>query len=359
MLYYIIMLSLVQIEIIPIRNIIRNIKSMKNILVTGGAGYVGSQTCKLLKEKGYTPVVFDNLVYGHKYAVKWGDLVIGDLNNFTEIDSAIKKYQPVAVIHCAAYTYVGESVSTPAKYYENNVVGSLNLFNAMLKNNVKNIVFSSTCATFGNIEKFPLLESTPQNPISPYGMSKLMVENILKDFDHAYGLKSVIVRYFNVSGADYESEVGEDHTPESHIIPLVLDVALGISDHIKMFGDDYPTKDGTCIRDYIHTEDLANAHVLSLEYLFKNNTSNDFNLGSETGYSVKEIINAVEKVSNKPVKIVVSPRRAGDPASLVATAKKAKEVLGWEAKYKDIYKIVETAYKWHLKLQEIRKNKVS
>ena len=327
---------------------------MKTVLVTGGAGYVGSQTCKMLKQRGYNPVAFDNLSYGHEYAVRWGDLVVGDINNYNQINDALAKYKPIAVIHCAAYTYVGESVGNPTKYYENNVIGSLTLFKAMLNNNIKNIVFSSTCAVFGNVE-LPLLETSPKNPVSPYGASKLMVEQILKDFDTAYGLKSIIVRYFNVSGADADTEIGEDHTPESHIIPLVLDVALGISDNIKVFGDDYPTKDGTCIRDYIHTEDLANAHILSLEYLLKNQKSNDFNLGSQNGYSVKEIIKAVEEVSNTNIKSVITSRRQGDPAVLIATSDKAKNKLGWEAKYKDIKEIVETAYKWHVKLQEIRK----
>lgn len=322
---------------------------MKKILVTGGAGYVGAHTAKMLKQKGYEPIVFDNLVYGHKYAVKWGDFIEGDLNNFYDINNALKTLKPDGIVHCAAYTYVGESVEQPAKYYQNNVVGSLNLFKAMVENNINNLVFSSTCATFGNIEKLPILETTPQKPISPYGTSKLITEMMLADFDRAYGLKHINVRYFNVCGADEQGEIGEDHNPETHLIPLVIDVALGLRENIKVFGSDYNTKDGTCLRDYIHVNDLANAHILSLEYLFKNQKSNDFNLGSQSGYSVLEVIQAVEKVSGIEIPKIMENRRAGDPAVLIADSTKANTELGWKAEYTDIIKIVETAFNWHKK----------
>ncbi|MCL2567457.1 MAG: UDP-glucose 4-epimerase GalE [Alphaproteobacteria bacterium] len=326
---------------------------MKKILITGGAGYVGSHTAKMLKQKGYEPIVFDNLDYGHRYAIQWGGFIKGDLNNFHDINYAIAKVKPAGVVHCAAYTYVGESVENPAKYYQNNVVGSLNLAKAMIENNLNNLVFSSTCATFGNVEKLPILETTPQKPISPYGTSKLMVEMMLADFDKAYGLKHINLRYFNVCGADIEAEIGEDHNPETHLIPLVIEAAMGTRENIKIFGNNYDTPDGTCLRDYIHVNDLANAHILALEYLFKNNKSNDFNLGSEKGYSVLEVINAVEKVSGKNISKIFEDRRAGDPAILVADSDKAKTELGWVAEYKDIVKIVETAYKWHSKPKSI------
>ncbi|MDR2007619.1 MAG: UDP-glucose 4-epimerase GalE [Alphaproteobacteria bacterium] len=322
---------------------------MKKILITGGAGYVGAHTAKMLAQRGYEPIVFDNLDYGHRYAVQWGDFIKGDLNNFYDINTTLKKVKPLGVVHCAAYTYVGESVADPAKYYQNNVVGSLNLAKAMVENNINNLVFSSTCATFGNVEKLPIVETTPQKPISPYGTSKLMVEMMLADFDRAYGLKHINVRYFNVSGADEAADIGEDHNPETHLIPLVIDVAMGKRENIKVFGTDYDTPDGTCLRDYIHVNDLANAHILALEYLFKNNKSNDFNLGSEKGYSVLEVINAVEKVSGKSIPKIMEKRRDGDPAILVADSVKAKNELGWIAEYKDIVKIVETAYRWHSK----------
>ncbi|MDR0484860.1 MAG: UDP-glucose 4-epimerase GalE, partial [Alphaproteobacteria bacterium] len=301
------------------------------------------------KQKGYEPIVFDNLDYGHRYAIKWGKFIKGDLNNFHDINSAIKTVKPDGIVHCAAYTYVGESVENPAKYYQNNVVGSLNLFKAMIENNINNLVFSSTCATFGDIKELPILETTPQKPISPYGTSKLMVEMMLADFDRAYGLKHINLRYFNVCGADVDGEIGEDHNPETHLIPLVIDVAIGKRENIKIFGDDYNTPDGTCLRDYIHVNDLANAHILALEYLFKNKKSNDFNLGSEKGYSVLEVVNAVEKVSGIKIPRIIEGRRSGDPAVLVADSTKSKNELGWEAEYKDIIKIVETAYSWHTK----------
>lgn len=319
----------------------------KNILITGGAGYVGSQTAKLLKEKNYNPVVFDNLSHGHAYAVKWGDLIIGDITNYDDINNAIKATNPVAILHCAAYTAVGESVHNPYKYYHNNTYGSLNLLKAMIENKVLNIIFSSTCSVHGIVEGGIVDENTPFNPVSPYAMSKLMTENMLKDFDTAYGLKSVVLRYFNVAGADKNQEIGPDHATPSHLIPLALNVAFGISSEMNILGTDYPTPDGTGIRDYVHVEDLANAHLLALDYLFTKQRSDNFNLGVGNGYSVKQIIDTVKEVTQTDFKVNLLDRRAGDPAQLVANNKKAKDILNWTPSYTDIKRIVETAYSWH------------
>ncbi|UQY80760.1 UDP-glucose 4-epimerase [Candidatus Hepatincola sp. Av] len=319
----------------------------KKVLVTGGAGYVGAHTCKMLAEQGYTPIVFDNLSYGHSYAMQWGNYIKGDLTQYDDIHQALIKTQPVGVVHCAAFTYVGESVNKPAEYYQNNVIGTFNLCNAMVANKVNNIVFSSTCATYGNV-KTPIIDDvTPQNPINSYGNTKLVAELMLKDFNIAYKLNYIIVRYFNVAGADPMGKIGEDHNPETHLIPLVIEVALGKRENIKIFGTDYNTPDGTCIRDYIHVNDLAHAHCLALEYLFKQQLSNSFNLGTGKGYSVKQIIKAIEFVSGKKIATLNESKRAGDPAILVADATKAQQVLKWQANYTDINSIIATAYNWH------------
>lgn len=322
----------------------------KNVLVTGGAGYVGAHTCKWLAEQGYNPIVFDNFSYGHKYAVRWGDFITGDLTQYPDINKALIKTKPIGVIHCAALTYVGESVHKPAEYYHNNVIGTFNLCNAMVTNKINNIVFSSTCATYGNVGNSPIIDDvTPQNPINSYGNTKLVAELMLKDFHTAYKLNYVILRYFNVAGADPEGVIGEDHTPETHLIPLVIDVALGKQENIKIFGTDYNTKDGTCIRDYIHVNDLAYAHCLSLEYLLHKQPSDSFNLGTGQGYSVKEIIQAVATVSGKNISTINELKRIGDPAILIAESSKAKKILKWQPKYTDINSIVSTAYNWHKK----------
>jgi UDP-arabinose 4-epimerase len=319
----------------------------KTILVTGGAGYIGSHACKALSQAGYTPVVYDNLAYGHEWAVKWGPLERGDVTDKQRLDEVFRRYRPEAVMHFAAYAYVGESVENPGKYYRNNVVGSLTLLEAMRDHGVDKIVFSSTCATYGMPEVIPIPENHQQKPINPYGASKLMVERMLQDFNLAYGIRSISLRYFNAAGADPDCEIGEDHDPETHLIPLAIHAALGLSDQIKIYGADYPTKDGTCIRDYIHVCDLADAHIKALEYLISSNKSDSFNLGNGNGYSVREIIDKVKKISRKDFKVVETERREGDPPTLISSYGKAEEKLNWNQEYKDIDTIIETAWQWH------------
>lgn len=319
------------------------------ILVTGGAGYIGSHACKALKQRGHEVVVFDNLVYGHRDFVKWGVLEEGDLTGRPAIEDVIKKHRPAAVMHFAAFTYVGESVEDPAKYYHNNVAGSLNLLDAARTNGVNYFIFSSTCATYGVPRTTPIAEDHPQNPINPYGMTKLIIEDMLKDYGAAYGLKSVSLRYFNAAGADPDAEAGEDHNPETHLIPLVLDAASGRRPHITMFGADYGTPDGTCIRDYIHVTDLAEAHVLALEYLVSGGKSTAFNLGNGKGFSVKEVIDAARSVTNKKIPVVEGQRRAGDPPCLVGSSDKIKKVLGWRPRYDELETIIRHAWNWHRK----------
>lgn len=319
---------------------------MKTVLVAGGAGYIGSHTVKYLLKNNYNVVVVDNLVYGHKEAVLTKNFEQLDLKDKEALDKVFKKYKIDAVIHFAAYTYVGESVTNPQKYYWNNVVNTLNLLDVMIENNVKNIVFSSTCATYGNPQYTPIDENHPQNPINPYGKTKLMMEQIMADYEKAYGLKYVALRYFNAAGCDTEGQLGESHDPETHLIPLVLKAIKGDIPQIKVFGTDYDTPDGTCIRDYIHVEDLADAHMLAVEKLLTQNVSYCINLGTGIGTSVKEIIKAAEEVTGKPVPLVYSERRAGDPAKLYAANKKSKEILGWNPKYTDIKEIIKTAWLW-------------
>ncbi len=319
------------------------------ILVCGGAGYIGSHVNKMLSRMGYETVVFDNLVYGHREAVKWGTFVTGDLKNPEEIEAVFEKYPIEAVMHFAAYAYVGESVLDPEKYYFNNVACTLNLLRAMRKHDCNKIIFSSTCATYGEPERVPITEDMPQRPINPYGATKLMVERIFRDYSKAYGLKAVALRYFNAAGADPEGEIGEDHAPETHLIPLVLDAAAGKRSDVKVFGTDYPTRDGSCIRDYIHVEDLASAHVLALKYLQKGGDTEFFNLGNERGTSVLEVIEAVRKVTGKDFTVTLADRRPGDPVTLVGSSEKARKVLGWEPKYANIETIVRHAWQWHSK----------
>jgi UDP-glucose 4-epimerase len=320
-----------------------------NVLVTGGAGYIGSHTCKQLKKNGYTPVTYDNLGRGHEEFVKWGPLVVGDILDTKKVIETLKEYNIQAVLHFAAFAYVGESVEKPEIYYRNNVQGSLSLFEGMLKANVKKLVFSSTCATYGIPDKVPLTEELPQNPINPYGQSKLMIEKILKDYSMAYDFKSVCLRYFNAAGADLECEIGEKHEPETHLIPLAIEAALK-NKPMKIFGTDYPTPDGTCLRDYIHVTDLAEAHVLALKYLDSSDQKfNYFNLGNEKSYSVREIIEAVETVSGKKVPAAVFDRRPGDPAELVSDSTKAKKLLNWKPGISNIHDIIRSAYNWNKK----------
>ena len=322
------------------------------ILIVGGAGYIGSHVNKVLNERGYETIILDNLSYGHEESVKWGTLCKCDLANINEVDDIFTKYDINAVMHFSSFIDVGESVRNPEKYYNNNVVNTMNLLNVMLKHDVKKFIFSSTCATYGIPQKIPLTENHPQNPINPYGWTKLMVERILKDYDTAYGLKSVILRYFNASGADESGIIGEWHNPETHLIPLILDAAMGKSEDIKIFGTDYDTPDGTCIRDYIHVTDLADAHILSLEYLNKNNQSNQFNLGNGQGFSVREVIESVKRVTGRNFNVTQTQRREGDPAILIGSSKKAKDTLGWDPQYVNIDKIIETAWNWHQKLNK-------
>ncbi|QWU79700.1 UDP-glucose 4-epimerase [Campylobacter novaezeelandiae] len=318
---------------------------MKNILVVGGAGYIGSHTLKHLLDHNYKCFVMDNLIYGHKQAVdKRAKFIHADLLDNFSLTNVFKQEEIDAVLHFAAFAYVGESVLNPAKYYQNNVVGTINLLNIMLENNVKNIVFSSTCATYGDPQYTPIDEKHPQNPINTYGRTKLIIEQIFADYEKAYGLKHISLRYFNAAGASKDGFIGESHEPETHLIPLVLKAIKGEIPVINIFGNDYDTEDGTCIRDYVHVEDLALAHRLALENLHKFNGC--INLGTGIGTSVKEIINAAEIVSNKKCPINYAPRRAGDPARLYADNKRAKEILSWEAKYTDIKDIIKSAWDW-------------
>lgn len=317
------------------------------ILVVGGAGYIGSHINKMLHNSGYDTVVYDNLVYGHKEAVKWGTLEVGDLADIERLDAIFTKYNIEAVFHFAAYAYVGESVANPSKYYHNNVANTLNLLDAMVKHNVKYIVFSSTCATYGEPEKMPITEDMKQNPINPYGASKWMVERILADYRKAYDINYCCLRYFNAAGADPEGEIGESHNPETHLIPLVLAAAAGDRENIKVFGTDYDTRDGSCIRDYIHVTDLADAHLRAMDYLKKGGESTCMNLGNCTGNSVFEVIEAAKKVTGKEIPVFMDERRPGDPPTLVGSAQKAEELLGWKPKYGDIEVILEHAWKWY------------
>ena len=320
---------------------------MKNILVVGGAGYIGSYMCKYLAKKGYNPIVLDNLVCGHRQAVRWGLFIEGSMSDSKLLRSIFTEHRVEAVMHFAAFCYVGESVLEPGKYYRNNVANTLNLLEVMIENNVQHFIFSSSCATYGEPIEIPITEQHPQNPINPYGRSKLMVEQILKDFSNAYGLQHVSLRYFNAAGADPDGEVGEDHKPETHLIPLVLQTALGQRERVDIFGDDYPTKDGTCIRDYIHIADLAQAHLLALGRLMDGMSGGEYNLGNGDGFSVKKVIDVASNVTGRTIPSRIIKRRAGDPAVLIGSSEKAVKELGWKPQFVDLSTIIETAWKWH------------
>ncbi len=324
----------------------------QTILVTGGAGYIGSHACKALAAAGYEPVVYDNLVYGHEWAVKWGALERGELSDRVRLDAAFKKYQPAAVMHFAAYAYVGESVGNPGKYYQNNVAATVDLLETMISNDVRKLVFSSTCATYGEPQAIPMRESHPQHPINPYGRTKLIMEQIFSDYATAHQLDSISLRYFNAAGADPDCEIGEAHEPETHLIPLILQTALGQRDAITVFGRDYDTPDGTCIRDYIHVSDLADAHILALRALDSGSYRRAYNLGNGQGFSVQEVIDCCRAITGRAIEVVDGPRRAGDPPRLVGDATLARRELGWEPQLDSIESIIETAWKWHQKSAE-------
>ncbi len=316
------------------------------VLVTGGAGYIGSHTCKALADAGFIPVVYDSLLTGAKEAVKWGPLVVADLNDRGALDRAIEEYHPVGVIHFAALIAVGESVAHPAKFYWNNVVGSLNLLEAVKDHKIPAFIFSSTAATYGIPEGDTVDELSPQRPINPYGNTKFFVEKMLADFERAYGTRYVCFRYFNAAGADLDGELGPNFKRATHLIPLIIQAAAGKRPHLEVYGTDFPTPDGTGIRDYIHVADLARAHVLGLKYLLEGNQSVTLNLGAGQGYSVKEVIQTAQKVIPYPIPVVYSDRRAGDPPAVVADSQKAKEVLGWEAEHSDLESIIRSSWKW-------------
>lgn len=319
-----------------------------NVLVIGGAGYIGSHAVNKLIKKGYSVSVLDNLVTGHRGAVdEAATFYLGDIRDKTMLNQIIQDEQIEAIFHFAASSLVGESVEKPLKYFNNNVVGMEVLLEVMQENGVKKIIFSSTAAVYGDVQAPLITEDEPKAPTSPYGESKLMMENMIKWCDLAHGIKFVSLRYFNVAGALSTGEIGEDHDPETHLIPIVLQTALGQRNAMTIFGDDYNTPDGTCIRDYVHVEDLIDAHILALEYLNTNAESQIFNLGSSTGYSVKEIVEASRKVTGKEIPVKIGERRAGDPAKLVAASEKAREILGWKPAYETIEGIIQTAWNWH------------
>lgn len=320
---------------------------MRHVLVTGGAGYVGSHACRILAANGYRPVTLDNLSTGHRWAVKWGPLEVGDIADHTLVTALIAKYQPIAVMHFAALSLVGESAAQPARYYETNVAGTLSLLQAMQRNSLDRLIFSSTCATYGEPDSCPIDESTTQSPINTYGRSKLMVETMLKDFASAYGMRSMALRYFNAAGAADGDGIGEAHQPETHLIPLVIAATLGQRGPVQVFGDDYPTADGTCERDYVHVNDLATAHVRAIEFLDTNVGFHAFNLGTGRPYSVRQVIGAVAQQAGQAVPQQNAPRRPGDPPALFADPRRAKSVLGWSATQSSLEEIVASAWRWH------------
>lgn len=325
---------------------------MKKVLVTGGAGYIGAHTCKQLARSGYEPITYDSLITGHKDFVRWGPLIVGDMHDSAKLIQVLKDTEPVAVLHFAAFKYVGESVQNPLKYYQNNLGGTLSLLQAMQQAKVDRLVFSSTCATYGTPDVQPITEQTSQDPINPCGQSKYFVEKILSDLHAAQQLSFVSLRYFNAAGADPELDIGARDCPQTHLIPLALDAAYGGAP-LKIYGRDFPTTDGSAVRDYIHVEDLARAHVLALNYLLENSSvSENINLGTGVGHSVLEVIDALKSIGCH-VKMVDSPRRAGDPACLVADASYAKLILGWVPRFLGLTAMLQTALAWHRKERQL------
>jgi UDP-glucose-4-epimerase GalE len=327
---------------------------VKRVLVTGAAGYVGSHACKALARSGFEPIGLDSLERAGFRELPWAPLEVVNTADCKGVTRLIEKYSPTAVVHFAAYAYVGESVANPSLYYRNNVCGSIILVDALRAAGINNFVFSSSCATYGIPQAVPIDEDHPQKPVNPYGSSKLMVERMLRDFDLAYGFRSVALRYFNAAGADPECEVGECHDPETHAIPLAIRTALGEQAVFEIYGTDYPTPDGTAIRDYVHVMDLARAHVRALEYLLDGGKSAALNLGTGVGHSVKEVVKAVETVTGREVKTRPSPRRDGDPPVLIANPGRANQVLRWTAEMAGLTDIVRTAVQWHRKWRSAR-----
>jgi len=320
---------------------------METVLVTGGAGYIGSHTVQALQAAGYQPVVFDNLAKGHRQAIDGAPLLVGDVADADALDQAFANYSVAAVVHFAAWIEAGESVRDPGKYFRNNTAATLNLLQAMVRNGVERLVFSSTAAVYGEPRQIPIREDDPKEPTNAYGLSKLMVEQMLDWFHRAYGLRSISLRYFNAAGADPDGRIGEDHDPETHLIPLILQVALGQRERIAIFGDDYDTPDGTCVRDYIHVNDLAGAHLLALRSLAEGAGREAYNVGNGAGFSVREVIETARQVTGHPIPAEVQPRRPGDPARLVASSEKLQRALGWKPGLADLSTILATAWRWH------------
>lgn len=320
---------------------------MSNILVTGGAGYIGSHACKALSQTGYTPICYDNLERGHAWAVKWGPLERGDILDRKRLDEVFQKHKPEAVMHFAGYISVRESVTNPDLYYHNNVTGSQTLLEAMLEYGMDKIIFSSSAAIYGEPQHLPIKESHPLYPASPYGENKCEVEKMLQKYDEDHQIRYIALRYFNAAGADPDNEIGESHYPETHLIPLILDVAAGNRSEITIFGDDYNTQDGTCIRDYIHVSDLADAHVLAMNLLEKGSTSKYYNIGTGVGFSVNDVISKAKEITNKEIPVVIGPRRHGDPHILIGSAEKIKNDLCWNPKYQNLDEIIQTAWRWN------------
>lgn len=319
---------------------------MRDVLVTGGAGYIGSHAVRELDRAGYRPVTVDNLSEGHREAVTAGELEVGDLADEDFLMSVFEKYDLAAVMHFASRCYVGESVENPRRYYEENVGNALTLLRVMLRKRVTRFILSSTCATYGQPLQIPMSEEHPQDPVNPYGESKFFIERILRQYDRAYGLRFVSLRYFNAAGASLDAQIGEAHDPETHLIPLIFRVAGGSKRNLKVYGDDYPTEDGTCVRDYIHVVDLAAAHVSALKWLEQDGKSDFFNLGTGLGYSVLQMIKMAEEVTGKSVSFEVGPKRDGDPPELIADPSKALDLLGWRAQHSDLRTVLETSWRW-------------
>ena len=324
-------------------------KSTKRVLVTGGAGYIGSHACKQIAAKGHVPISVDNLSTGFNWAVKWGDLERCDIRDTERLSDIFSRHNPDAVMHFAAHCYVNESVKNPEKYYNNNVIGTLSLLEVMRQHDVKTLIFSSSSVTYGEASSKPIKEAHTQNPINPYGVTKYLGERMISDYGVAHNLRFVCLRYFNAAGADADAEIGEAHNPETHLIPLILDCAAGRRGEVSIFGTDYQTPDGTCIRDYIHVSDIADAHLLAMDHLFSGEESLFLNLGNGNGYSVREVIDCSKKVTGHDINVSEGPRRAGDPSQLVSDSRKAKKLLGWHPKRYRLETIIEDAWRWHQK----------